>query len=62
MEFTCIVCEFKFHKNQMDMDERMCYDCLEEDTKIEYSNNLIRQRVDRENYKIGWKKTGRGSK
>ena len=31
MEFTCIKCEFKFHESRMDTDERMCYDCLEED-------------------------------
>jgi hypothetical protein len=31
MEFTCIKCEFKFHETKMDTDERMCYDCLEED-------------------------------
>ena len=31
MEFTCIKCEFKFHHTLMDTDERMCYDCLDED-------------------------------
>ena len=31
MEFTCIKCEFKFHETKMDTDERMCYDCVEED-------------------------------
>lgn len=31
MEFTCIKCEFKFHETNMDTDERMCYDCLDED-------------------------------
>ena len=45
-------------------EERMCYSCLEydditddEDEK-EYSKtnyNLIQQRVDREDYRIGWK-------
>ena len=31
MKFTCIKCEFKFHETEMDTDERMCYDCLEEE-------------------------------
>ena len=35
MEFTCIKCEFKFHESRMDTDERMCYDCLEEDENTE---------------------------
>ena len=28
MEFTCIKCEFKFHKMSYDVDERMCFECL----------------------------------
>jgi hypothetical protein len=28
MEFTCIKCEFKFHKMSYDLDERMCFECL----------------------------------
>ena len=75
MEFTCIKCEFKFHETNMDTDERMCYDCLDEDeteptTDDEYNKrallfedkyppetNLIKQRVSREDYKIGWKES-----
>ena len=38
MEFTCIKCEFKFRESRMDMDERMCYDCLEEDEDTEDQN------------------------
>ena len=35
MEFTCIKCEFKFHKMSYDVDERMCFECLyAEDNKI----------------------------
>jgi len=25
----CIVCGFKFHESDMDMDERMCHACLD---------------------------------
>ena len=28
--WTCIVCEFKFHESEMDMDERTCLGCMEE--------------------------------
>ena len=31
MKFTCIACEFKYNATDMDVDERMCYSCLEED-------------------------------
>ena len=31
MKFTCIKCEFKFYDNEMDVDERMCYDCIDEE-------------------------------
>jgi len=51
MEFTCIECKGKFYKHQFHTDERMCHECFEEDTKIEYTNNLIRDRVDPENYR-----------
>ena len=30
MEFTCCKCEFKFHYLDMDLDERMCFECLDE--------------------------------
>ena len=30
MKYTCIACEFKYHADDMDVDERMCYNCLEE--------------------------------
>jgi len=43
-------------------EERMCYRCLEydditndEDEKEFSQYNLIQQRVDREDYRIGWK-------
>ena len=43
-------------------EERMCYSCLEydditndEDEKEFSQYNLIQQRVDREDYRIGWK-------
>lgn len=71
MVFTCIECKGKFHKHQMEIDERMCHDCFEEDTKTEYTNNLIRDRVDRENYRknlktsyssLGWKEEDHGNK
>ena len=39
MEFTCIKCEFKFHKISYDMDERMCYECLYEDDEEEDVQN-----------------------
>ena len=29
--WTCIKCGHKFHETEMDMDERMCIDCLEEE-------------------------------
>ena len=34
MIFTCIKCEWKYSDSQMDMDERICFECLdkEEDT------------------------------
>ena len=31
MMWTCIICEFKFPESEMDMDERICLECLEED-------------------------------
>ena len=27
----CIKCGFKFHESDMDMDERICLECLEEE-------------------------------
>ena len=34
MEFTCIKCEFKFHKMSYDVDERMCFECLYAEDEI----------------------------
>ena len=30
MLWTCCVCNFKFHEDEMDMDEKMCLECMEE--------------------------------
>ena len=31
MKFTCCKCEHKFYYLDMDLDERMCFDCLDEE-------------------------------
>lgn len=31
MEFTCCKCEHRFYYLDMDLDEKMCYDCLYEE-------------------------------
>ena len=31
MEFTCIKCENSFNSETGDFDERMCFDCLDEE-------------------------------
>ena len=64
IEFTCCICGHKYSSMHGEPEERMCYNCWEydditddEDEK-EYSKtnyNLIEQRVDREDYRIGWK-------
>jgi len=67
LEITCIECGDKFDRYTGDMDERTCLTCVlkEEDpdvikilTDIVKGPNLIKQRVDREDYKIGWKEKG----
>ena len=30
MEFTCCKCEHKFYYLDLDLDEKMCYECLDE--------------------------------
>ena len=63
IEITCIECGHKFNEYSGSMDERTCTTCIlkEEDpdaikeSKYEKGFNLIKQRVDREDYKIGWK-------
>ena len=69
IEFTCCICGNKYNSMFGEPEERMCYSCLEydditddEDEK-EYSKtnyNLIQQRVDREDYRIGWKEKDNG--
>ena len=60
LEITCIECGDKFDRYTGDMDERTCLTCVlkEEDPEVVKGPNLIKQRVDRENYKIGWKEKG----
>ena len=61
LEITCIECGDKFDRYTGDMDERTCLTCVlkEEDPDvINKGPNLIKQRVDREDYKIGWKEKG----
>ena len=62
IEFTCIVCGHKYNPMDGEPEERMCNNCCEyddilddEDEKEVSKYNLIKQRIDRENYKIGWK-------
>ncbi len=31
MEFTCCKCEHKFDQSEMLTEERLCFDCLEEE-------------------------------
>ena len=31
MKFTCLQCDFKFHKSQMNLGERVCNKCLEKE-------------------------------
>ena len=40
MQFTCIICEFKFDECDFDADERMCIECL--DASLE-DYNAIRE-------------------
>ena len=40
MEFTCIKCEFKFHKMSYDVDERMCFECLYSEDEIKVKDIL----------------------
>jgi len=61
LEITCIECGDKFDRYTGDMDERTCLTCVlkEEDPDVVYKGpNLIKQRLDREDYKIGWKEKG----
>ena len=59
VEFTCVICGFKYDAMHGEPEERMCHNCWEyddiTDDEDEKEFNLIKQRVDRENYKIGWK-------
>ena len=52
IEITCIECGDKFNKYTGDMDERTCLTCVlkEEDPDVIKVPNLIKQRVDREDY------------
>ena len=62
VEYTCCICDRKYNSMHGEPEERMCYRCLEydditndEDEKEFSQYNLIQQRVDREDYRIGWK-------
>ena len=52
IEITCIECGHKFDKYTGDMDVRMCLTCVlkAEDPDVIKGPNLIKQRVDREDY------------
>ena len=52
IEVTCIKCGFPFNKFTGDMDERTCLTCVlkDEDPDVIKGSNLIKQRVDREDY------------
>ena len=52
IEVTCIECGHKFDKYTGDMDVRMCLTCVlkAEDPDVIKGPNLIKQRVDREDY------------
>ena len=52
IEITCIECGHKFDKYTGDMDVRMCLTCIlkAEDPDVIKGPNLIKQRVDREDY------------
>ena len=52
IEVTCIECGHKFDKYTGDMDVRMCLTCIlkAEDPDVIKGPNLIKQRVDREDY------------
>ena len=52
IEITCIECGHKFDKYTGDMDERTCLTCVlkDEDPDVIKGPNLIKQRVDREDY------------
>ena len=52
IEITCIECGHKFDKYTGDMDERTCLTCVlkAEDPDVIKGPNLIKQRVDREDY------------
>ena len=52
IEITCIECGHKFDKYTGDMDVRMCLTCVlkAEDPDVIKVPNLIKQRVDREDY------------
>jgi len=52
IEVTCIECGDKFDKYTGDMDVRMCLTCVlkAEDPDVIKGPNLIKQRVDREDY------------
>ena len=38
IEWTCYKCGFKYNSMTGDVDERMCYDCLEEEYQDEEYN------------------------
>ena len=52
IEITCIECGHKFDKYTGDMDVRMCLTCVlkSQDPDVIKVPNLIKQRVDREDY------------
>ena len=59
IEFTCSICENKYPSIGGVPEECICNNCWEyddiTDDEDEKEFNLIKQRVDRENYKIGWR-------
>ena len=52
IEVSCIECGVLFNKFTGDMDERTCLTCVlkDEDPDVIKGSNLIKQRVDREDY------------
>ena len=65
IEFTCCICGHKYNSIHGEPEERMCRNCWEYDDITDdkdekyfskYKHNLIQERVDREEYKIGWNK------
>ena len=42
VKFTCMKCEFPKHHSDMDLDERMCWDCID---KVEEDLLIIKNSV-----------------